>query len=211
MGSVWAIVVAGGIGSRFGTDTPKQFRDLGGRRMLDWSLAAAGKTCDGVVAVLPADRLEPGAVAGGASRSASVRAGLAAVPDDAEVIVVHDAVRPLAGPELFDRVVAAVRAGADGAVPGIPVADTIKQVDPDGIRVIETLARAALRAVQTPQAFAAQVLRRAHARGEEATDDAALVEALGGTVVVVQGDATNLKITRPEDFAVAESILARRP
>ena len=211
MGSVWAIVVAAGSGSRFGTDTPKQFRSLGARRMLDWSLAAAGKTCDGVVAVLPADRLEPGAVAGGASRSASVRAGLAAVPDDAEVIVVHDAVRPLAGPDLFDRVVAAVRAGADGAVPGIPVADTIKQVDPDGVRVIETLERTTLRAVQTPQAFAAQVLRRAHARGEEATDDAALVEALGGTVVVVEGDATNLKITRPEDFAVAESILARRP
>jgi 2-C-methyl-D-erythritol 4-phosphate cytidylyltransferase len=211
MGSVWAIVVAAGSGSRFGTDTPKQFRDLGGRRMLDWSLAAAATTCDGVVAVLPADRLEPGAVAGGASRSDSVRAGLAAVPDDAEVIVVHDAVRPLAGPDLFDRVVAAVRAGADGAVPGIPVADTIKQVDPDGVRVIETLERATLRAVQTPQAFAAPVLRRAHARGEEATDDAALVEALGGTVVVVEGDATNLKITRPEDFAVAESILARRP
>src|SRR5438552_17784314 len=136
MAGVWAIVVAGGSGSRFGDGVPKQFSDLAGLRIIDWALSAAGAACDGVVAVLPADHLDatfaPGVVAvpGGASRSASVRAGLAAVPVDADIVVVHDAARPLAGVHLFQRVVAAVRAGADGAVPGLPVPDTIKRVDP---------------------------------------------------------------------------------
>ena len=225
MGEVWAIVVAGGSGSRFGGAVPKQFLELAGLRVIDWALAAAGASCDGVVAVIPADHLDgppvvgsaPGrgsagfvAVAGGPSRSASVRAGLAAVPDDAAVIVVHDAARPLAGPALFERVVAAVRAGADGAVPGVPVPDTIKRVDPDGGQVVETLDRPALRAIQTPQAFAAAVLRAAHAGGAEATDDAALVEAAGGRVVVVEGDPGNLKVTGPDDLVRAEAILTRR-
>jgi 2-C-methyl-D-erythritol 4-phosphate cytidylyltransferase len=225
MGGIWAIVVAAGSGSRFGDAVPKQFLDLGGRRLIDWAVGAAAAVCDGVVAVLPAAHLETAldgpndtarggrvtVVAGGTTRSASVRAGLAALPADADVVVVHDAARPLAGAELFERVVAAVRAGADGAVPGVAVPDTIKRVDPSGERVVETLDRAGLRAVQTPQAFSAAVLRRAHEGGADATDDAALVEALGATVVVVDGDAANLKITGPDDLARAEAILIRRP
>ena len=216
MGDVWAIVVAGGSGSRFGDAAPKQFLDLGGLRLIDWALAAAGAACGGVVAVLPAAHLKGTlaagvvAVTGGATRSASVRAGLEAVPADAAVIVVHDAARPLADPALFERVIAAVRAGADGAVPGVPVADTIKRVDPSGGVVLETLDRPALRAVQTPQAFAAAVLRRAHAGQADATDDAALVEAAGGRVVVVDGDPANLKITGPDDLVRAETLLTRR-
>jgi 2-C-methyl-D-erythritol 4-phosphate cytidylyltransferase len=218
MGEVWAIVVAAGSGSRFGESVPKQFLDLGGRRLFDRAAAAAAAACDGVVAVVPAAFLDTAAVtggtavAGGATRSASVRAGLAAVPEDADIIVVHDAARPLAGPELFERVVAAVRAGADGAVPGLPVPDTIKRVDArdGGAVVVDTLDRPALRAVQTPQAFRAAVLHRAHAAGGEATDDAALVEALGGVVVVVDGDPAYLKITTPEDLLRAEALLARR-
>jgi 2-C-methyl-D-erythritol 4-phosphate cytidylyltransferase len=207
VGGVWAIVVAGGGGRRFGG--PKQFEDLHGRRVLDWSLAAAGAACDGVVPVVPADRLAgepaPGAVAGGATRSGSVRAGLAAVPGDAEIVVVHDAARPLAGAELFRRTVAAVRDGADAAVPGVPVTDTVKRVD-DG-RVVETVDRSRLVAVQTPQAFRVAVLRRAHAGDPEATDDSALVEAVGGTVVVVEGDPRNLKLTSPDDLLVARALL----
>lgn len=223
MGVVWAIVVAGGSGSRFGEAVPKQFLDLGGLRLIDWALASAAAACDGVVAVLPSDRLHvtlaPGvtAVAGGPSRSASVRSGLAAVPDAAAVVVVHDAARPLATPELFERVIAAVRAGADAAVPGVPVADTIKRVDatgerpdPVGERVLQTLDRPALRAIQTPQAFSASALRAAHAAGGDATDDAALVEAAGGRVVVVAGDPANLKVTGPEDLERAEALLTRR-
>ena len=216
MGDVWAIVVAGGSGSRFGDGLPKQFLELGDVRLIDWALAAAGAACSGVVAVLPSVHLEAPlpaggvAVAGGPTRSASVRAGLAAVPADAEVIVVHDAARPLAGPSLFERVIAAVRAGADGAVPGVAVADTIKRVDPSGGLVLETLDRPALRAVQTPQAFAASVLRRAHSAEDDATDDAALVEAAGGRVVVVDGDPANLKITGPDDLVRAEALLTRR-
>jgi 2-C-methyl-D-erythritol 4-phosphate cytidylyltransferase len=132
------------------------------------------------------------------------------VPDDASVIVVHDAARPLADATLFERVIAAVREGADGAVPGVPVADTVKRVDPSGGHVVETLDRAALRAVQTPQAFTADVLRRAHADGGDATDDAALVEAIGGKVVIVEGDAANLKVTGPDDLVRAEALLTRR-
>ncbi len=206
MGSVWAIVVAGGGGLRFGG--PKQFEDLHGRRVLDWSVAAARDACDGVVVVVPADRVadEPGSVAGGPTRSASVRAGLAAVAADAEIVVVHDAARPLAGADLFHRTVAAVRDGADAAIPGVPVTDTVKQVE-DG-RVVATIDRSRLVAVQTPQAFRASVLRRAHAAEPEATDDAALVEALGGRVVVVDGDPRNLKLTSPDDLLVARALLA---
>lgn len=216
MGQVWAIVVAGGSGSRFGDSVPKQFLELGGLRVIDWALAAAGAVCDGVVAVLPAARLDATmpvgvvTVAGGPTRSASVRAGLSAVPEDADVIVVHDAARPLADPALFERVVAAVHAGADGAVPGVPVPDTIKRVDPAGGEVLETLDRPTLRAVQTPQAFRAAVLRRAHAGRGDATDDAALVEAVGGRVVVVAGDPANLKVTGPDDLVRAEALLTRK-
>jgi len=217
MHEVWAIVVAAGSGSRFGDPVPKQFTELGGLRVVDWAVAAAEAACHSVVAVLPPSHLDAGlpptvrVVSGGASRAASVRAGLAAIPNEAAVIVVHDAARPLAGPALFQRVIEAVMMdGADGAVPGVPVADTIKRVDPSGGEVLETLDRAALRAIQTPQAFAAGVLRRAHAGEADATDDAALVEAAGGRVVVVDGDPVNLKITGPDDLERAEALLARR-
>lgn len=203
---VWAIVVAGGTGSRFGG--PKQLERLGDRRVLDWSVAAAQQACAGVVVVLPEALLAewPGAVAGGATRSASVRAGLAAVPDEAEVIVVHDAARPFASPALFAAVVAAVRDGADGAVPGLPVTDTVKVVDDDGW-VQATPPRSHLRAVQTPQAFRAAALRAAHAAGGEGTDDAALVEATG-RVRVVPGEADNRKLTVPDDLAWARARVA---
>ena len=200
--SVWAIVVAAGSGSRFGG--PKQFEELEGRRVVDWALAASRSVADGVVLVVPDDHLDDEApaadavVTGGATRSHSVRAGLAVVPADADVVVVHDAARPFAAPALFEAVVAAVRAGADGAVPAVAVADTIKRVA--GVEVLATLERAELVAVQTPQAFTAAALHRAHADGAEATDDAALVEASGGRVVVVPGDPANTKITLRSDL-----------
>ncbi|MGI8810708.1 MAG: 2-C-methyl-D-erythritol 4-phosphate cytidylyltransferase [Acidimicrobiales bacterium] len=203
MAGVWAIVLAGGSGQRYGS--LKQFELLAGRRVLDWSVAAARSACDGIVVVVPAGAEEPGAVPGGASRSASVRAGLAAVPLDAEIVVVHDAARPLAGADLYERVVAAVRDGGDGAIPVVPVSDTVKRVE--GAIVVETLDRSTLVAVQTPQAFRASILREAHASGAEATDDAALVELIGGKVLAVEGDPRNLKLTTPQDFRVALALL----
>lgn len=200
----WAVVVAAGSGTRFGG--PKQFEPLRDRRVIDWSLAAARGACAGVVCVLPPGHAgtEDAAdlcVPGGVTRSASVRAGLAAVPDDAEVIVVHDAARPVAPVSLFAAVIAAVRAGADAAVPGVAVHDTIRH------RAEGVVDRTHLVAVQTPQAFRAAALRAAHAAGGEATDDAALVEAAGGTVVVVPGASHNLKITDPGDLRIAAVLL----
>ncbi len=198
-------MVAGGSGQRFGR--PKQYEELGGRSVLDWAVEAARLASDGVVIVVPAeDSIGPHRVAGGATRSESVRNGLAAVPESAAIVCVHDAARPFAGTDLFAAVVAAVRSGADGAVPGIPVADTIKVVDPAGV-VTSTPQRASLVAVQTPQAFSASVLRRAHSTGGEGTDDASLVEAMGGKVVVVPGDPSNRKITLPEDLVWARSVV----
>lgn len=203
------MVVAAGQGTRFGR--PKQYETLAGSRVVDWSLRAARATCDGVVLVVAPEMVggETGAdkvVGGGLTRSASVRCGLAAVPADAEIIVVHDAARPMAGAALFESVLAAVRAGADGAVCAVPVADTVKQVR--DTLVVRTLDRTDLWAVQTPQAFRAAVLRSAHHESPEATDDAALVEAAGGTVVVVEGDARNRKITDASDLVVAEALVA---
>ena len=210
MTAVWAVVVAAGSGTRFGTQ--KQFEPLGDRRVLDWALDSARAVAAGVVAVVPetdAARSEPAAdvvVAGGATRSASVRAGLAAVPDAADVIVVHDAARPLAPVALFEAVVAAVIGGADGAVPALPVTDTVKQVRGDVVTA--TLERSSLVTVQTPQAFRAAALRDAHAAGGDETDDAALVERAGGRVVVVAGDAANTKLTTPHDLVLARAVVA---
>jgi 2-C-methyl-D-erythritol 4-phosphate cytidylyltransferase len=145
-------------------------------------------------------------VAGGQTRAASVRAGLAAVPGEADIVVVHDAARPLATPALFEAVVRAVQEGADGAVPGLQPADTIKTTN--GQVVTGTLDRLRLVAVQTPQAFAAPVLRRAHEGDPEASDDAALVEAAGGRVVVVPGEEANAKITTQHDLLVARAFIA---
>jgi 2-C-methyl-D-erythritol 4-phosphate cytidylyltransferase len=209
-GPIWVVVVAAGSGERFGA--PKQYEVVAGRRVLDWSIDTARAVADGIVLVVAPGREalpEPAAdvvVAGGATRSASVRAGLAAVPDDAGVIVVHDAARPAATPALFTAVVLAVRAGADGAVPGVPLVDSVKRVV-DGV-VLKTIERRGLVAVQTPQAFLAPALRAAHVAGKEATDDAALVEAWGGRVVVVPGEPDNLKLTSRADLDRLGAILA---
>jgi 2-C-methyl-D-erythritol 4-phosphate cytidylyltransferase len=204
----WAIVVAAGGGARFGG--AKQFVTLGGVSVVDRSVSVARDACDGVVVVLPPESewTAPAGVlvvVGGATRSDSVRAGLAVVPDDVDVVVVHDAARPLASRRLFDLVVHAVVDGADGAVPALAISDTVKRVR--GERVVETVSRDGLVAVQTPQAFRATVLRAAHRVGAFDTDDAALVEADGGTVVVVEGERRNLKLTRAEDLQVAEALL----
>jgi 2-C-methyl-D-erythritol 4-phosphate cytidylyltransferase len=146
-------------------------------------------------------------VAGGAERTASVAAGLAALRPDDDVVLVHDAARPLAPPELFESVIAAVEAGCPAVVPGLPVADTVKTVDGDG-RVQGTPDRDLLRAVQTPQGFTRALLERAHAGGASASDDAGLVERLGEPVVVVPGDARAMKVTTPHDLAVADVFLS---
>ena len=204
-------MVAGGTGSRFGG--PKQFAALGGRPLVEWSLEAARKLCDGVVLVLPPGT--PGewgaalVVTGGPTRSDSVRAGLDAVPDGVDVIVVHDAARPLARQELWKAVIAEVQSGADGAIPGCGVTDTVKKKTAEGALV--TLERSELFAVQTPQAFRAEALKQAHATGAHATDDAALVEAAGGQVVLVEGDPRNIKVTTPTDLLVAEALLKDGP
>jgi len=206
--SVWGIVVAGGSGSRFGA--AKQFARLGGATVLERSIATTARSCDGVVVALPAESgWQPSApvlaVAGGVTRADSVRAGLAAVPADAEIVVVHDAARPLASRMLFAAVIAAVRAGADAAIPALPVTDTVKRVDGD--RVVETVARDGLVVVQTPQAFRADALRRAHATGSDGSDDAVLVEQDGGTVRIVPGEPRNLKITVPDDLEIAAGLI----
>ena len=204
---VWSIVVAGGTGARFGGAVAKQYLPLGNVRVVDRSLSLVRGVCgQRVVLVVAPDRLgdhgtdAPRVVAGGITRSDSVRAGLAAVGPDAEIILVHDAARPLVPGVVLTRLLAAIDAGADAAVPGLAVADTVKRVDADGV-VLETPDRASLMAVQTPQAFRADVLRRVHASGGEATDDASLVESSGGRVVVVPGDPLARKVTTNDDLA----------
>ncbi|HEX2588191.1 MAG TPA: 2-C-methyl-D-erythritol 4-phosphate cytidylyltransferase [Gaiellales bacterium] len=223
--SAWAIVVGAGDGARLGADRPKAFVALGDRVLLAHSveLLEEHPAIDGVVLVVPegweepasllADDLAAGkvtaAVAGGATRSHSVAAGLAEVPDDTDLILVHDAARPFASAELVSAVLAAL-GDADGAVPGVPVADTIKRVE--GGRVAETPDRSQLVAVQTPQAFTAATLRRAYAQPPEviaaATDCASLVEASGGSVAVVSGEPDNIKITTAADLERARERLA---
>jgi 2-C-methyl-D-erythritol 4-phosphate cytidylyltransferase len=213
---VWSIVVAGGSGRRFGER--KQFVSLLGRPVASWAVDACRAVSDGVVLVVPADAqpVDSGAdvvVTGGASRAESVRCGLDAVPADADVIVVHDAARPLAPPALFVAVLEALHGDqVVGAVPGVSPSDTIKVVD-DAMNVTNTPDRTTLVAVQTPQAFRSAALRDAHARAAAdrdatVTDDAMLVEASGGRVRVVPGHPRNLKITTPDDLATAERLLA---
>jgi 2-C-methyl-D-erythritol 4-phosphate cytidylyltransferase len=209
--SVAAVVVAGGRGRRFGG--PKQFSTLAGATVCSRAVTGARSVADWVVLVVPEGYEGAGegadlVVTGGDTRADSVRAGLA-VCTDAEIVVVHDAARPLASPGLFHAVVDAVRAGADGAVPGLAVTDTIKRVTRDGADdvVSATVRRDDLVAVQTPQAFRYDVLVRAHAQRADATDDAALVEAAGGRVVVVPGEERNVKITGPDDVARVQSLM----
>ncbi len=218
--SVWAVLVAAGRGERLGEDRPKAFARLGALPLLAESLRRLDECewIDAVVVVAPSEWEEPtillaeelgatkvtACVAGGATRSESVRLGLAEVPDDAAVILVHDAARPVLPPGLVFRLLEALGEGYDGAVPGVPVADTVKRVR-DGV-VVETPARDELVAVQTPQAFIASVLRRAAAG--EGSDCASLVEAAGGRVKVVPGDERLLKVTTPEDLQRVEAWLA---
>lgn len=206
--AVWAVVVAAGSGTRFGGE--KQYAPLAGRRVIDWSIDAARSVADGIVLVVPAERVgddEPAVdavVAGGATRSASVRAGLDEIPEVAKVVVVHDGARPLAEHGLFRAVVDAVIAGAEAVVPVIDVVDTV--CDRHGA----TVDRADLRVVQTPQAFAAQTLRTVHAARPEATDDASLVVAAGGRLRQVAGERWNLKLTEADDLVVAETLVETR-
>jgi 2-C-methyl-D-erythritol 4-phosphate cytidylyltransferase len=203
--SVAAVVVAAGQGVRFGG--PKQFALIDHDTVAAHSVLAARSVAHRVVLVVPVDYAGKGegadvVVVGGTTRAESVRAGLAHC-EEADIIVVHDAARPIASPALFAAVVDAVMKGADGAVPGLAISDTVKRVVAhDGTTVIvETVPRAELVTVQTPQAFRRDVLERAHANAADATDDAALVEAQGGRVVVVPGDARNVKITHPSDLS----------
>jgi len=213
------VVVAAGGGTRVG-GSPKQFRMVAGRPMVSWSLDAAGAGADAVVVVVPSghawaaellEHRDVEVVQGADTRSGSVRAGLAALTgraDDDDIVVIHDAARPLATPELFAAVVDAVGNGADAAVPGVAMVDTVKRVV-NG-RVVETLNREEVMVVQTPQAFRLGVLRDAHAGSPEATDDAGLVEAAGGIVAVVPGEAANRKVTVVADFDAVERDLMQR-
>jgi 2-C-methyl-D-erythritol 4-phosphate cytidylyltransferase len=209
-----ALLVAAGSGERLGADLPKAFVMLGGETLLEHSLRAIREAgIEEIVVALPPGHEAPDgvrAVEGGEVRSASVRNALAVSQGDP--VVVHDAARPLAPPELFRRVVEELaRSGADGVVAAAPVTDTVKEVGEDGA-VARTLERSRLWAVQTPQVFRRAVLERALDVDDgtlaAATDDAWLVERAGGTVRVVEGPPGNLKVTTPQDLRVAEDLLA---
>jgi 2-C-methyl-D-erythritol 4-phosphate cytidylyltransferase len=220
--SVWALLVAGGSGHRLGEERPKAFVRLGELPLLAEPLRRLDESSwiDAIVVAAPPGWEEPAilvaeeiaatkvvaSVTGGATRAESVRAALAEVGDDALVVLVHDAARPLVGDDVLERVLAPLSEGWDGVVPGLPLADTVKRVDAD--RVVETLDRTGLVAVQTPQAFLADVLRDA-CRGElgGATDCSSLVEARGGRVKVVPGDPRLAKVTTPADLELVESWL----
>jgi 2-C-methyl-D-erythritol 4-phosphate cytidylyltransferase len=218
---VWAVLAAAGRGERLGGELPKAFAKLGGRPLLAESLERldGSEWLEAIVVVAPPEWEEPvillaeelgagkvtACVAGGATRSDSVRAGVAEVPDDAAVIVVHDAARPLVSPGVVERVLAPLGEGFDGAVAALPLADTVKRGDRG--EVVDTLDRSGLYAVQTPQAFVADVLRRALAAGGDASDCAGLVEARGGRVALVEGDRRLVKVTTPDDLAFVEALL----
>ncbi len=220
--SVWAVLAAAGRGERLGSDRPKAFARLGGRPLLAEPLERLESSdwIDQIVIAAPPDWEEPSilvaeeiaatkvnsAVTGGASRSESVRLALNDVPEDAAVVLVHDAARPLVPEDVIERVLAPLSQGWDGVVPALPVSDTVKRVEGD--RVVETLRRDDLVAVQTPQAFLPDVLRRAVAGDvSSATDCSSLVEASGGRVKWVEGDPKLLKVTDRDDLALVESWL----
>ena len=218
--SVWAVLAAAGSGERFGADRPKAFVRLGEQPLLGESLARldASEWIDEIVVVAPPGWEEPtillaeelgcgkvsACVTGGATRADSVRLGVAEVPAEAAVIVVHDAARPLLEDEVLGRVIGVLGEGWDGAIPGLPISDTVKRVD--GVRVVETVPREQLRAVQTPQAFVADVLRAA-LTGSDWTDCSAAVEASGGRVKVVDGDPNLIKVTDAADLERVATLL----
>jgi 2-C-methyl-D-erythritol 4-phosphate cytidylyltransferase len=211
--SVVGIVPAGGSGERLGSERPKAFVVLGGRPLLEWSVEVLASTCDRVVIAVPVGHEEdPDRVRGGESRSESVRNALLAAPE-ATVVVVHDAARPLVTRTLVERCLAALEPGVDGAIAAAPMTDTVKEAAPDG-RVLRTLDRSSLWRIQTPQVFRAEVLRRALDRDPAAlaaaTDDARLVEEVGGTVRVVEAPPDNIKVTSDSDLRVAEALLRDR-
>ena len=187
---------------------PKAFIRCAGRELWEWSADVLAATCDRVVFAVPPDRVDgPGErVAGGSARSESVRNALAAAPD-ADIVVIHDAARPLVTEQLVRACIDAVEAGADGAIAAARVTDTIKEANSDS-RVVRTLDRSRLWSIQTPQVFRADVLRRAlEGDVSAATDDASLVEAMGGRVRVVEGTRENLKVTTSLDVRIAEMLL----
>jgi 2-C-methyl-D-erythritol 4-phosphate cytidylyltransferase len=210
-----AILVAAGSGERLGASRPKAFVVLAGRPMLDWSLEAIRAAgIEEVVVALPGGEAAPAGctgVAGGLTRSASVRRALAAAPPS-DAVIVHDAARPLVSPELFGAALEAL-AHADAAIAAAPVTDTVKEAGPDH-RVTATLDRSRLWAIQTPQAFRRDSLERALDVQDDvlaaATDDAWLVERAGGSVVVVPSSPANFKVTTAHDLQVAELLLTTR-
>jgi 2-C-methyl-D-erythritol 4-phosphate cytidylyltransferase len=221
---VWAVLVAAGRGERLGEDRPKAFAKLAGRPLLAESLERLDRSewIDAIVVVAAPGWEEPSillaeessagkvsaAVTGGDSRSESVRLGLAEVPEETAVVIVHDAARPLLPDDVIDRVVSPLGPDWDGAVPALPVADTLKRAD--GERVAETVDRSGLYAVQTPQGFVASTLRDAMTRaGGGATDCSSFVEAAGGRVRLVPGDHRLLKVTTGADLELAETLLAQ--
>jgi 2-C-methyl-D-erythritol 4-phosphate cytidylyltransferase len=226
MTGVWAVLVAAGRGDRLDADRPKAFAKLAGRPLVAEPLERleASEWVETIVVVAPPDWEEPvillaeelgagkvgACVSGGETRADSVRAGMAEVPEEATVVLVHDAARPLLPPEVIERVLAPLGEGWDGAVPALPVADTLKRAAPDGT-VAETVARDRLYRVQTPQAFVAPTLRRALAVSlVDATDCAGFVEAGGGRVRIVEGDLRLTKVTTAADLAFVEGLLAGR-
>lgn len=220
--NVAAIIPAAGSGLRLGGGTPKAFRQLAGTTLLRRSTDLVAASVGIVVVAVPAGWYDAAetvlagtayptqVVLGGGTRQHSVLAALAVLATDVDVVLVHDAARPLMPAAVVDRVVAAVIAGAAAAVPALPVPDTLKSVDVSG-HVIGTVDRAGLAAVQTPQGFRRDVLERAHRSAPDvATDDAALVEALGIPVLTVVGHPAGFKITTPYDVVLAEALLGNR-
>ncbi|MGN6606076.1 MAG: 2-C-methyl-D-erythritol 4-phosphate cytidylyltransferase [Jatrophihabitans sp.] len=214
--TVAAIVVAAGSGQRLGASVPKAFVEIAGRTLLEHAVepflglplvvVAPAALVDSTAALVPRAAVVPG----GTTRQESVARGLDAVPRESRFVLVHDAARAFTPPDVITRVLDALHAGADAVIPALPVSDTIKQVR-DGV-VVATPDRAGLVAVQTPQGFRRDVLVAAHsgAAADSATDDAALVEAQGGRVVVVEGAVEAFKITILDDLRRAEALLAAR-
>jgi 2-C-methyl-D-erythritol 4-phosphate cytidylyltransferase len=214
-----ALIVAAGSGQRLGADRPKALVELAGRSMLQWSIDALSqvRAIERIVVAMPPDTPAPpgvSAVPGGAVRSESVRRALAGA-GDSELVLVHDAARPLLTAELAEAVIEALvsQPDADAAIAAVPVTDTIKRADGSGT-VTETLARDELWAVQTPQVFRRAALQRAldveHGELARATDDAWLIERAGGRVLVVAGSDENIKVTTPLDLRLAELLMADR-